>query len=109
MSATSDLAERVADYMEETAAYEEGWTMRKVIVEAARLALDGARSDGEWRAAMHSHITEMEAWACGRKSWTNMVEDQSAVAVMDAQEVVKHGEAARTYAILLHGFEARDA
>lgn len=59
----------------------------------------------EWREAMHRHLSEMEAWASGRKSWTNMVPDQSAVAVMDAQEVVKHGEAARTYAVLLHGLK----
>lgn len=46
------------------------------------------------------HVDEMELWASGHKSYTNLPLTPEVIAVMDAQEVVKHSAAAVAYAAL---------
>lgn len=51
------------------------------------------------------HTMEMESWASGQRSWTNLGPHEpytpDVIATMDAQEVVKHAAAIHAYASLL--------
>lgn len=52
-------------------------------------------------ARLAYHLDEMNLWATGKRSFTNLIPDQGVVAIMDAQEVVKHSAAVQAYASLV--------
>lgn len=47
-----------------------------------------------------AHLAAMADWSECRLSYTNMVEDQALVAIMDAAEVQKHAAAAMAFGFL---------
>lgn len=59
----------------------------------------------DWVERLDRHLAEVEAWTNGSRSWTNLGWDPpytpDVIAVMDAQEVVKHSAAAQAYAAAL--------
>lgn len=55
--------------------------------------------------SLRHHLAELDAWTNGSRSWTNLGPDApytpDVIAVMDAQEVVKHSAAVQAYASLV--------
>jgi len=60
------------------------------------------RSGEHLTERLDHHLRELEAWASGARSWTNTYHpDAALVAVLDAQEVVKHSAAVQAYAVMI--------
>lgn len=59
----------------------------------------------EIQRRLSERVDDLEAWSSGARSWTNLGPYEpytpDVIAVMDAQEVVKHSAAVQAYTVLL--------